>query len=182
MVQTRMNIKTHIVMYAALILLFLVMISFWMVSGLFARYTAGESGSDQARVATYIFDETTIPKITDYVLFTNLKPGDTSSFVFTVTNHSESKVSEVALAYDFRVETTNNIPLTYSVVGSPTDKGKLVERKLAEDIWEGGIMNANEKTAHTYTVTITWSGSSNDYMYSEEIDMLKLILSSEQID
>lgn len=50
----RTSLKGHIVMYAALILLFLVMVSFWMVSGLFARYTSSSIGTDDARVASFV--------------------------------------------------------------------------------------------------------------------------------
>lgn len=183
--RTSINKKQNIIVYAAIILLLLVVVSSCMVSGLLAKYTAGKTGSDQARVAMFEFNETLSNEQVQQILVKDLKPGDTAQYIFTVSNFSTTtqSVSETALRYEFEVICENNLPLTYSVSGvNSTNTGSLASRVINRLKWNDGTMPAGEQTLHTYTVDIAWDVNEKEYEYSEEIDMLVITLKSEQID
>lgn len=82
--------KMNIPMLAALILLFLTMITTHMTSDIYARYTANASGSDHARVARFSVGSTM-----------TADENENGKYKLTVTNDSE-----VAVRYKILVEFT----------------------------------------------------------------------------
>lgn len=68
--------------YTLAVLLCLTLSSTWLMSNIYARYTAEASGSDTARVAAYVFE---LKDATDSQVL-NLeqirKPGDAQEYIF----------------------------------------------------------------------------------------------------
>ena len=91
----KLNKKSPILFYIGLILLAVVLISAYMVSGLYPKYTSMATGSDSARVAKFDVTNNIDSHSADIRL--NFFDADalSDSFLFTV----ESK-SEVSLTYD----------------------------------------------------------------------------------
>lgn len=94
--------KLNIPMCAALVLLFLTLISIHMTSGLYARYVATASGSDSARVAK--FDVRTSLDNQDIVIDCT-KATENNKYVVTVENQSE-----VTVKYDLYITITSKAP------------------------------------------------------------------------
>ena len=112
--------KLNIPMCAALVLLFLTMLSIHLTSGLYARYTATSTASDSARVAKF--------HVTAAVQPVDGKEGE---FTLTVTNNSEVAVEysiEISLsdALSVTVDGTKKVPASgASSVSFTNDSWKL---------------------------------------------------------
>lgn len=92
--------KLNIPMCAALVLLFLTMISVHLTSGLYARYTATATGSDSARVAKFDVTGSGAGDVTvDCTQVDN-----TGEYIINVTSNSE-----VAVEYSIEVVFIDNI-------------------------------------------------------------------------
>ena len=95
------KVKHNIPMCVALILLVLVLVTTYMTGGLFARYTANQSGGDSARVAKFqVLADSEID-----VIDVNCATDQNGVYSFTVTNHSE-----VTVGYSVTVQFKNNMP------------------------------------------------------------------------
>jgi len=114
--------KKNVMMRAASALLVLVLLTTCVISGTFAKYTTGATGSDQARVAYWGFNqpaETTIDMFDgtydDNKVKTSGKvdgfsnviaPGTskTTDFAFGYTNYKTDKITAPEVAYKFTVK------------------------------------------------------------------------------
>lgn len=83
--------KLNIPMCAAVVLLFLTLLSIHLTSGLFARYTTTVTASDSARVAKFDVDVTA--DIKDITV--DCEQSDSGTFILTVNNKSEVAVNYV---------------------------------------------------------------------------------------
>ena len=111
---SKSNKKTPIVFYVGIVLACLTLISVYMTSGLYARYTTRATSSDSARVAKFRVTDTltvTDSKGDEVNSFTmiedSLIPGESTTYAFEVQNDSE-----VAVRFSVRGEASiNNLPL-----------------------------------------------------------------------
>lgn len=131
--------KVNIPICAALVLLFLTMVSIHMTSGLYARYTSTSTASDSARVAKFDVDAT--------VAAVESNP---DKAVLTVTN-----ASEVAVQYSIHV--TCHSVLSVTVDGKSLPEGKTV---FTDDSW---TLAPNSTSApHTLQFSIEWTDGLTD--------------------
>lgn len=139
--------KLNIPMCAALILLFLTMISFHLTSGLYARYVVTATGSDSARVAKFDVTGSGSEAVT-----VDCKDSDnTGEYCITVTSNSE-----VAVRYTITVTFTEPISATDLTV--TLDKSTLNGNKLV--LTDTLSPNGGTKT-HTLKMVMTnWSSVS----------------------
>ena len=141
--------------YILAVLLCLVLISFWMMSNLFAKYATEASGQDGARVALFGQSETIDVK----QLTKDMVPGDSSSYKLKVTNQTGSEVSEVAQTYEIEVQTAGNLPLTYTLKNSDgTTIGTFSESEAKSSTFSNADMKfeAKKAKAHEYTLEVKW--------------------------
>ena len=91
------NIKIPPVFHVGVILLCAMLITSYMMGGLYARYTTSASGGDSARVARFAFSD---DFTTQYQTFTTaasaMYPGSTITLTVRVTNNSEVALRYVA--------------------------------------------------------------------------------------
>lgn len=123
---------------AAAVLLCLVLASTYLLANLYARYTAADTSSDSARVASFQVTQTPVSESVDFSLG-SMAPGSSKQFSVNVSNQSE-----VAIEYRMDVENaTGNLPLTWSLTenGTATDAGRIP---------------AGDTEEHAYTLTVTW--------------------------
>lgn len=166
--------KKNVAMYLACILLCLVLITTYMTSGLYARYTAEGIASDNARVAK--FDVT--DEVTEMSVPVDIVPDDYSDgtkqgqqvLTVDVTNSSE-----VAAEYSLSVvNQTNNIDgLTFKLYDASGVEQPLegLEATLPP---EGGVV-------HKYKLFVQWSHKDAlDYMGM--VDLVEFKFKAEQID
>ena len=91
----------NIVFHIAIFLLFATIISTCLASGMIAKYCTTTSGIDNVRVA--IWDSSLSVSVPNELL-ENMKPGDTSTYTFTVSNQKEDgKVCETDQVYDIEL-------------------------------------------------------------------------------
>ena len=150
------TVKMNIPMCLACILLCLTMFSAAMVSGLYARYTAGNTAEDAARVAAFSVTET--GDVLTQELRLHIDPDTPAEVIVTVKNDSETAVR-------YRMEANNpfeNLPLQFDL-----------DEPTAYEIAPG-------KTAEC-TLTVSWSGAA-DVRYAGRVDLIELTLTAEQID
>lgn len=150
--------------YAAALLLCLTAVSVCAMGRLYARYTAGVSASDQARVARFAITEA--GELTQQIEISGMQPGDQRFFSVTVTSNSEVTVA-------FRLAVVNeyqNLPLTFALLNS------------AGEAIDAGTIAANDNAEKTYTLRVTWGAEEKNPDYAGRVDVLRITLTAEQVD
>ena len=115
----------------------------------------------------------------------DLYPGQTIKYKFGVKN-SKKVASEVTMAYSIEVESTEALPLTYSLKclsttgGSGISKNQETEIKANTPI-TGGVLPYGEYT-HIYELIINWDGNNNEIKYADQFEIIKIKIDSYQVD
>lgn len=145
--------KINIPMCAALVLLFLTMISIHMTSGLYARYTTTAEASDSARVAKFDVSVSDTRQLVPILI----QPGEEVQKFFTVENKSE-----VAVNLNFTVSSAySNLPLEcLHLVSAVIAPGETKDVPLV----------------------ITWPAAESDDKYIGMVDLLEISVRVEQVD
>lgn len=166
---------------AALVLLCMVLVSVWMISGLLAKYTAGGTGSDEARVAS--FDVTADTKNFEVKFPVQQKPGESVTCSFDITNFSETAVNIQAV-----LETEGNLPLQINYQKGNTNAGSwnLLTENI-QDVQEGSCsfsdaIAAGNQEKQTYQIQISWPADRKGYQYANGVEAVKLSVTASQID
>lgn len=157
--------KRNIPMTIAGVLLCLTLVSVWLMSGLYARYTTSDSASDSARVAAFVFDVSDTNNTHMIDISGIQKPGDTETYAFIVKNSNGSAISEVSETYTITVALNGSMPLTatlnkadsdlFTVSTTATGSGS----NSTTGAFTPGNSSANRDT---YALTVTWP-STNPY-------------------
>ena len=159
------NNNMPIVFYVGLLLVCLTFFSVHMSSGLYARYVTQASGSDSARVAKFAITENLTlingaeEESKSFVVGDTLIPGQSTKYIYEVTNHSEVAVKFIVSGDSiFKV-----LPLTMTkqeMVLQPKEKGTLI-------------------------FEVNWDITDDKYLdasYSDKIDMIEITVRTEQVD
>lgn len=163
--KTTMNIPIRV----AGVLLCLTLFSTYLVTGLFARYTAGAQSSDNARVAKFSIQGSC--NLTESIE-ASLIPGGSIPATVLIQNDSE-----VAVEYTVDVtNVTNNLPLRFrmeKVASSPTVQA------------ENTTFTAQQLPGnHTdqYTLYIDWGEADGDLARMGMVDYITVTVTAAQID
>lgn len=169
--------KSRIIFY-----LFYLSLACTLVMGVtYARFSSQVTGTAAARTAAVALGSSL--DLSGHLK--GLKPGDTKELTFDVTNFSgtgtgsDKLVSEVAQEYSITIYTTGNLPLKYEIIYSNSstaaDVGSYVTPSEGDsNIWTGGFLPTGAEAAHRYTLKVTWPEAENNYVYSDEIDLVTL--------
>ncbi len=157
----KLNQKANPALRIAAVLLCLTMFSFYMMSGMFARYTTSGRAQDDARVAKFKVSEVLKKgNQTAQTIALTLDPGEPNGeYAIVLTNDSE-----VALKYTIKVTQVGDLPLTIT----PANNG------VGEIEPNGGEKNC--------TITVTLPGNDDEYQYHRQIAYLTVTVQCEQID
>ncbi len=150
--------KKNIPLRIAGIMLLLVLVFAYSITGLYAKYINSDSGDDTARVAKFEIGDNLAEQVAQVEI--RMAPGD----AFDVENYIEiTNNSEVSVKYTLEViRETNNLPI------------------VIEEMKTGTIAaNAGDETVG---LNVSWPEEANDYCYSHEIDLITIKLTAEQID
>lgn len=171
----------NIVFHIAIFLLFATIISTCLASGMIAKYCTTTSGIDNVRVA--IWDSSLSVSVPNELL-ENMKPGDTSTYTFTVSNQKEDgKVCETDQVYDIELSTAGNLPLTIEllendkIIGSTEDAS--VNSKITVQATDM-MFKASEVGEHTYTVKAAWNGNKSK-IYASIPDYIEINVHAQQV-
>lgn len=170
-------------------LLFLTLLSTWLVSNMYARYTTEASDGDGARVAAYVFQLKEDSSSAVLNLAGIKKPGDTQNCTFTVTNKNGNMISEVAQSYTIKLEVEGSMPITCEI--EENDSGKQVcQSGNTEGLNEKASISseikllAGEAYTKTYKITAVWPDKYNDEKYASAsgTSVVRLTVDAQQLD
>lgn len=160
--------KENKIIYAAIVLLSLVLVSFWLLSNMYARYTTQTEGSDSARVAKFNVTET--GTATQRVKIDDAYPGFEKTYDVSVTNNSE-----VALDYVMEIKNKyENLPLQFQMLNNENDEITSKSETIA----------ATDHEAHSYKLKINWqkNAESQNPDYAGKTDVIEITLKAVQKD
>ena len=146
------------------ILIALALISVLATGVTFSSYKSTADGGDSVKVAlfasTYKFD---VPITGDYY------PGVTREVPITICNYDGDKVCEVSQSYALSYEVMlGRLPLQISIKDDMASSG--------EFLVSGGKQSAQ------LTLVIHWPSDDNDYLYADEIDVVRVTIDATQIN
>jgi len=155
--------KKNIPLRVAAVLLYLTLISTYLVSGLFARYAASGQVGDQARVAAF-----SIEGGGDFYksVQTNIIPGEPQTVSLVIYNNSE-----VSVEYSVEVtNVTNNLPLTFTMEEVDSSPEFTAES-------ETGFTARQLPGSHTdqYKLTITWPEPADDDAKARALERMGMV-------
>ena len=169
--KTQKNIPIRV----AAVLFCLTLLSMYLVTGLFARYTTSVQSSDQARVAAFsIQGGDALSKTIE----AEIVPGTFQEVSIVINNKSE-----VAVEYMVKIaKKTDNLPLTLKVEKA----GNSPDPTFIENDAENGIAFTAQQIPgdHTdaYTLIINWPLGTNDLALMGMVDHITVTVTATQID
>lgn len=126
---------------------------------------------------------------------TDIAPGLDDRVEFSVTNYEGRTVCDAAMAYEVRVETTGNLPLSYALEPEGTAEGSTVAGELKQTenneltfvTSTDGTIRGGSQVAQRYRLVVKWKDNTenSDYTvedYSHEIDMVTVTVTAKQAE
>ena len=152
------NIKTPLVFKIGVALLCAMLITSYMMSGLYARYTVTATASDSARVAKFsITDDLADVSKTVVLNASSIGPGEQYYYAANIINNSEVTVHYKVML----VNMTDNLPITDAILN---------EGDLAPGVNESPV------------ISIRWDSVDVSADYAGKTDVIKIIVTVEQVD
>ena len=120
------------------------------------------------------------PKTTlsDEIELTDLKPGNSITSNFKVRNFEKENKSDINMIYTIKLETGNYLPLKFEL--KKIENGEVNGDNLLSNNVTQEFEMATEKYEQEYQLTVSWDSEEKNYLYSNEIDYVKIILESYQ--
>lgn len=168
------------------ILFYLVVVSTWMLSGLFARYTSSDTGMDETRTAQFdILSE--LSNLTENIAV-EVEPGNSMTYELTVENKSEVGVSLIPT-----FQSMGTLPLNISI--SLEDEEEVISWNVLENaeytidgkIDENNVLARSYKPGEqrTYSIIVAWDDTvegNDSSKYAGNVSSIQLSLKVEQTD
>ena len=145
------------------LLLCAMLVTSYMMSDLYARYTVTAFASDSARVAKFTFtDADMATKVDSFTIETSVYPGQP---VCTYSAQIENK-SEVTIRYLIKLENlTGNLPINNNNIIIPYSSGDIAPGDTAP-----------------FGFSILWPATENSPDYAGKMDIVRITVSVEQVD
>ena len=158
-----LNRKTPLVFKIGVLLLCAMLVTSYMMSDLYARYTVTAFASDSARVAKFTFtDADMATKVDSFTIETSVYPGQP---VCTYSAQIENK-SEVTIRYLIKLENlTGNLPINNNNITIPYSSGDIAPGDTAP-----------------FGFSILWPAEENSPDYAGKMDIVRITVSVEQVD
>ncbi len=153
------------------ILILSLVISIFLLLPAAARFYTFSSGSSKVHLAQLYVEGIFSDSFS--ISLESLQIESTNRIQFQVSNFNESQKSDVALTYNIVIETTQNIPLRFSIVAIDKVDG-MIEGDLVQDtngrfLSTFGSMDL-KKTLHTYELIVEIGSLEMDFY--KEIDLI----------
>ncbi len=153
------------------VLLLLVIVTAMLIPGMYARFLTRANGGDSAKVASFSITSQLLDAsdVLTEKIDLSMKPGDTETYTIKIKNDSEVSVSCTLTV----ANQTGNLPLELSLNGGTPDHATV---SITADSHSPG------DAVHTYTLTVHWPTTDNQYTYQGKLDRLTVTVSCVQID
>ena len=149
------NIKIPIVFRVGMLLLCAFLLSSHMMGGLYARYSTQATASDSIFVAEFSFKDDLSEQSLSIPI--SLKPGESIPTTINITNDGD-----VTIRYVAKIENlTDNLPIEDQTFTS-------------EEIVSGAT--------RSFDLEIEWPKNDSSIEYMGKIDVLRVVVSAEQVD
>jgi len=144
--------------------------------------------SNNQGIASFIFETNKV----DYIELNlnDFLPGDEKSYLFSVTNSKENKISDVTIEYQLKIKTFHFIPLNINLYEIKEDKEEFVatcdetssRNENNELVCNMPIkeIEKNQKEQIEYKLKIDFPLKYNDESYSNLVDYIKIEVESWQ--
>lgn len=143
-----------------------------------SKYETTTAGSDNTRTA--------IPIITmsSDTLDLKLDPeNNEQDYIFKVSNYNEQNQTEVSMEYNLQIKSLSNLPLDFELYEYDASNNTAIgENLLTNNVTENVTTKVGEKTQNTYLLKIKWREAETNYLFSQEIDYVQIILNSRQVN
>lgn len=172
-------------------LLYLALVTTVIASATLAKFASTADAGLKAVVASFVSGTT----MDVDVPLDGMAPGVQQEMTFVVTNYEDHRDNEVLLGYEIQVETTGNLPLTFSLAGEKKNADGSADADVASSALTGALngdllatggklppVSISGKKMHTYKLTVLWPLDKNDADYSDEIDRVTVKISTKQLD
>lgn len=178
---------SRLVMQACTVLLCLTLLSMWLMSNMYARYTTQVSGEDSARVAIFGHNESIdVPD----AISDKLVPGSSAEYALSVANYSGARTSEVTLNYNLEIATAGNLPLKFTLYSVSDDDQKSEIGSFTESTTEekhtfaikSMAFEPGKQEVHKYALEMQWDGSTKEAGYANIPDYIRININVEQAD
>lgn len=168
MKDVQLNKKTPFVFKLSLGLMLVLMITFHMTGGLYARYTTTASGGDSARVAKFDFsiDNEFVTQMQTLTL--DLAPGKFQEVAVSVKNEGEVALRCVVSV----VNLTGNLPVQIEGASGNLQDG--IPVTVSQSIGIGSSTTFNWK--------IIWPADEKDVEDMGKMDVMRITVAVEQVD
>ena len=178
--------KERWILYILVVLLCMVLASFWLMCNIYARYSTQASGSDSARVAKFDVQETGT-LLSEQIINTDVYPGFSRTYTVGVTNNSE-----VTIEYVMNVKNKyNNLPLQFRMLDSAGNEIKTDSSDASDEyaLSKSQKIKAGDTTEHTYQLEISWPVNQTNEGenlqnpdYAGKVDVIEITLKAVQKD
>lgn len=178
--------KEKWILYTLVVLLCLVLASFWLMCNIYARYSTQTSGSDGARVAKFDVTETT--QDLNQQIKAAVYPGFDQVYTVSVTNRSE-----VAIEYVMNVKNKyGNLPLKFQMLdkdGAEITSDSTDAATQDYDLSKSAEISATDSDEHVYQLKISWPKNAEageadpqDPDFAGKVDVIDITLKAVQKD
>lgn len=177
--------KERWILYILVVLLCMVLASFWLMCNIYARYSTQASGSDSARVAKFDVQET--GTLREEIINASVYPGFSETYTVGVTNNSE-----VTIEYVMNVKNKyNNLPLQFRMLDSARNEISTNSSDASAEyaLSKSAEIEAGDSSEHTYQLEISWPvGQTNEGEnlqnpdYAGKVDVIEITLKAVQKD
>ena len=180
------KLKPHypvLVFRVAALLVCLVLITTYLLSGAYSKFYTSAYGGDSARVARFSPDFTSA-KVLDF----EKTPGYNAKIGFSVQNYSDENLPETAMKCKIVLKTTGNIPLTFTLMDGEENPLQTWEcdgtsgEKLYEYSDSSLVFSMGVKQSQAYKLKAEWKSDKKDARFSGITDAVYLETVFEQID
>jgi len=139
-------------------------------------------------LAKFIFDSKPMDVVE--LELTNLKPGDTKEFLFSVTNSENTNISDVTIEYEITIKTYHFLPLNINLFKLETDESETPIGECDESYsrFENALlcnmpwqtMEYAMKKLDNYKLVVEFPSSEDNPIYAELVDFIDLEIKSWQ--
>lgn len=177
----KINFDFHVfVMRLAAVLLSLVMLTTGMISGRYARYVSGASGSDSARVAKFSVTQAIVyngESLSASIRDVEILPGQTVVINVIVDYNMEVAAKSTITATNSYEGVPGNLPLSFVVYEPGTDDGAATTGTYSF------VANCHSgEYQKEFVVQATFPDTGNPQAYIGMVDFLTVSVTTEQID
>lgn len=177
--------KEKWIIYILALLLCMVLASFWLLCGIYARYSSQGSGSDSARVATFVFDVNSEAQTGSIAIQDIKKPGDTAVYTIEITNKNASgRISEVTESYTIEASINGSMPLSCTMKKDDTEvfsiknyeTGKDASKQVNDPKTTKQTFSGATEQTDSYQLEVTWPSDMKDAVYANGSGQAEVVI------